>query len=175
MKKILFVSAMLFLLLLVGCWHVIQLIDRDSSVALGNGLYMIEFDQGRIVVQGSYIRDGICYGGPYVVPLYEESYDSSGNRREYVINAIADDQYIIVKTNILNDNKYKYYLINKGFDEKNTSNIQIRDSFTEVFYSLQELNILRLEKAKMQPLFEKIIGRSGGTLNDHFFDKEFGG
>lgn len=94
-------------------------------------------------MQGTSVSDGICFGGVSVIPLYEEHYDSLGNVREYVINAIADERMIIAKTFLVNEQKYKYYLINKAFDEKNTSETQIRDSFTYVLNSMHELNTFR--------------------------------
>lgn len=148
MKNCFFISVILLFILLFGFCSVQSKYKAqwEGSYTLGKGLYMIEFDYGKIVVQGSYIRDGICYGGDYVVPLYEECYDSLGHVREYVINAIANEQIIIVKTILLNDNKYKYYLVIKTFDEKNITNTQIRNSFTYVFNSLNELTTFCLEK-----------------------------
>ena len=141
MKSVLLASATFIFLLGIGFCSVPSMFNSkwDDSYALGKGLYMISIDHGKIVVQGSYVRDGICYGGDYVVPLYEECYDSLGNVREYVVNAVADEYAVMIKTFILDDKKYKYYLIDKTFDEKCVSNLQIRESFTYRFNSLQEL------------------------------------
>ena len=142
MKFLISTLAVLFILLLIGFCSVHSMIG-DGSYALGKNLYLMDFDGGKIIVQGTSVSDGICFGGVSVIPLYEEHYDSLGNVREYVINAIADERMIIAKTFLVNEQKYKYYLINKAFDEKNTSETQIRDSFTYVLNSMHELNTFR--------------------------------
>ena len=73
MKSCLFASAILFLLLLIGFCYILSI---GSDHPLGNNLYMMDWGDESVIVQGSFMENGRCYGGVLVVPLYEEQYDS---------------------------------------------------------------------------------------------------
>lgn len=86
-----------------------------GSRSLGNGLYLLEWDGGPIIVKGTNIRGKTCYGGDYIIPTYNCRYDSVGNINEYVIKEKHNDKFILVKDTILTPVGYKYYIIDKGF------------------------------------------------------------
>ena len=74
--------------------------ELNGSYSLGNGIYMLEWDGGgKIIVNGTSIEGNTCYGGESLIPTYENGYDSLGHFAEYVVDAKADDSWIIVKTN----------------------------------------------------------------------------
>ena len=117
--------------------------EFNGSHNLGNNIYMIEWDGGPIVVQGSNIRGRTCYGGSPVVP----SYESNINRREYVVYSKYNDSWILIKTVMHNPVEDKYYIINKTFEvDENPQVIQTKytksfsDSISFVGY-LQSHNI----------------------------------
>lgn len=86
-----------------------------GSRSLGNGLYLLEWDGGPIIVKGTNIQGKTCYGGEYIIPAYNCRYDSVGNTNEYVIKEKHNDIFILVKDTILTPSGYKYYIIDKGF------------------------------------------------------------
>ena len=88
--------------------------DFYGSYSLGNNLYMLEGDKGRkTIVYGTSIDGNTCYSGEPVIPTYENQYDSIGNFAEYVVDAKADDNWIIAKTDNKLNHRRKYYIINK--------------------------------------------------------------
>jgi hypothetical protein len=85
---------------------------------LGNGLCLMDFDGGPIIVKGS-IRE---MGGSHVIPLYEDWSNEHG------IESVADykvsDDWIIVKTRRKKmhmapseSNEIKFYIVDKRFDK----------------------------------------------------------
>lgn len=75
---------------------------------------MLDWDGGgHIIVRGTSVKGKTCYGGEYLVPSYENHYDSIGNVAEYVIDAKSDDNWIIAKTGTKNSLQRKYYIIDK--------------------------------------------------------------
>ncbi|GHT00876.1 hypothetical protein FACS189421_13350 [Bacteroidia bacterium] len=89
----------------------------SGSYDLGNNLYMMEWDGGgRIIVHCSRKKGKACYGGTYVVPTHKAEYDSLGNWAELVDDAKFDKKWIIVKSKLIQEKKYCYYIINKDFD-----------------------------------------------------------
>ncbi len=88
--------------------------EFNGSYSLGNNIYMLDWDGGgRIIVRGTSIKGKTCYGGEYLVPSYENHYDSIGNIAEYVIDARSDDNWIIAMTGFQNSLQRKYYIIDK--------------------------------------------------------------
>ena len=86
-----------------------------GSRSLGNGLYLLEWDGGPIIVKGTNIRGKTFYGGDYIIPTYNCRYDSVGNINEYVIKEKHNDKFILVKDTILTPAGCKYYIIDKVF------------------------------------------------------------
>ena len=75
---------------------------------------MVEWDGGgRMIVKGTNIKGNACYGGERLIPTYVNQYDSIGNVSEYVVDAKADDKWVIVKTDNRSTHQKKYYIINK--------------------------------------------------------------
>ena len=118
-----------------------------GSRSLGNGLYLLEWDGGPIIVKGTNIRGKTCYGGDYIIPTYNCRYDSVGNIIEYVIKEKHNDKFILVKDTILTPAGCKYYIIDKGFTNecsaetiKNKYIISFSDSI-QFFNCLHSRNI----------------------------------
>ena len=90
-------------------WH--------GSRSLGNGLYLIEWDSpGYIIVQGANIRGKTCYGGPLIIPTYQDEYDSLGNFSEWLIDAAHNERYVTALSFNTLIRGYKYYVIDKSYD-----------------------------------------------------------
>ena len=89
-----------------------------GSHSLGAGLDMVDGDcpEDRAVIYSSNLHGKTCYGGTYIIPTYEEKYDSLGNFIEYVIDAKSDENHIYVITFMKTDNKRKYYIIDKSYE-----------------------------------------------------------
>ena len=88
--------------------------DFYGSYSLGSNLYMLDGDKGRkTIVYGTSIAGNTCYSGDPVIPTSENQYDSLGNFAEYVVDAKADDNWIIAKTDNKLNHRRKYYIINK--------------------------------------------------------------
>ena len=117
------IGAMAFLYSTEWIWP-----EFNGSHYLGSNLYMIEWDGGPIVVQGSDIRGRTCYGGEYVVPCYE----SNINRKEHVVYAKHNDYWIIIKTIMSNPIEHRFYLIKKGFKLNETPKVILSD-YTKSF------------------------------------------
>ena len=87
-----------------------------GSYSLGNNIYMLEGDGGKMIVKGTTIEGNTCYSGEPLIPTYENQYDSIGNFAEYVVDAKSDDNWVIAKTGNKKTNQKKYYILNKDFD-----------------------------------------------------------
>ena len=99
--------------------------EYNGSYDLGNNIYMLEWDGGgKIIVNGTRIKGNICYSGESLIPTYENQYDSLGHFAEYVVDAKADDSWIIVKTNNHINNQRNYYILDK---RHNTNKISAQD------------------------------------------------
>ena len=60
---------------------------------------MLEGDKTtKTIVYGTSIKGKTCYSGEPLIPTYDNQYDSIGNFAEYVVDAKADDNWIIAKT-----------------------------------------------------------------------------
>lgn len=108
--------------------------EYNGSYSLGNNIYMLEWDGGgRVIVQGSNIHGNTCYGGIQLIPTYENQYDSLGNFAEYVIDAKADDNWIIAKTDNKLSHRRKYYIIKKNKDIENIEVKEILKKYTMIY------------------------------------------
>jgi len=108
--------------------------EFNGSYSLGSNIYMLEWDGGgRVIIQGSNIRGNTCYGGSHLIPTYENQYDSIGNLAEYVIDAEADDYWIIAKTDNKLNHRRKYYIVNKQHDIEILDAKVIIDRYIESF------------------------------------------
>lgn len=89
--------------------------DFYGSYCLGNNIYMLEGDKTtKTIVYGTSIKGKTCYSGEPLIPTYDNQYDSIGNFAEYVVDAKADDNWIIAKTDNKSNHQKKYYIINKS-------------------------------------------------------------
>lgn len=117
---ILFITTICFFLFLFATEWIWP--EFNGSYSLGNNVYMMEWDGGgRIIVQGSNIRGNTCYGGDRLIPTYENQYDSTGNYAEYVVDAKADNYWVIAKTMNRLNNERKYYILSKQYDPNETT------------------------------------------------------
>lgn len=104
--------------------------EMHGSSHIGNGLYLLERDGGPIIVKGTNIHGKTCYGGDYIIPTYDCSYDSTGKRNEYVLKEMHNDKWILVKDTILTLAGNKYYLIEKNFPSECSANIITKEFIT---------------------------------------------
>jgi hypothetical protein len=94
-----------------------------GSRNLGNGIYLMEWDEGAIIVQGSNISGRTCYGGSFIIPITASPNDSNANRKEHVVKVKYDDSWILVKTVLCNPFEVKFYVIDKDFDKNDNETI----------------------------------------------------
>lgn len=84
--------------------------EWNGSYDLGNNLYMMDWERGnRIIVYCSNKHGKICYGGISIIP-HSDSSDV------YVKDAKANDKWVIVKAATTEENRPRYYLIDKSFE-----------------------------------------------------------
>lgn len=107
--------------------------EFNGSYNLGKGIYMIEWDGGKLIVKGSNIKGHTCYGGERIIPSCENQYDSIGNLVEYVVDARFNDNWIIAKTNNKLTKRVKYYIIKKGEGIENVAADKIQEKYTLSF------------------------------------------
>lgn len=95
-------------------------IDPESwgSHALGNNLYVMDFDGGKIVVIGTNIRGNTCYGGIQVIPFQIDSLRNDDyDENDFVVDSKHNEKWAIVKTYFKKTKKFRYYIIDKHFQE----------------------------------------------------------
>lgn len=108
--------------------------EIHGSHSLGNNIYMIDWDGGgKLVVRGTTVEGNTCYGGVPLIPTYENQYDSDGNWAEYVVDAVSDDNWIIVKTNNRSSDEKCYYIIDKREIDDQMSAEEIIETKIESF------------------------------------------
>ncbi len=110
-----------------------------GSYSLGNNIYMLEWDGGgKIIVNGTRIKGNTCYGGEPLIPTNENQYDSLGHFAEYVIEAKANNNWIIVRTNNHMNNQRKYYILDKRYNPNNTPVEDIVNTKIELYSDSSE-------------------------------------
>lgn len=128
--------------------------EWSGSYNLGNNLYMRDWDCGKIIMYCTGKRGKVCFAGRYVVPTYERRYDNSGNYSEMVENAKFNEQWIIVKSKVIKESKYYYYLIDKNFNvdglDWNKSDSIIQNHITGPLDSLRFYNLLEERDIKLK-------------------------
>lgn len=88
------------------------------SNALGNHLYLMEGDQkeDRIIVYCSKTELGECLSGIPVIPRYERQYAPNGHYAEYMDAAVAEREWVMVRTVRVATGRYMYWLIRNNFN-----------------------------------------------------------
>ncbi|WP_126246338.1 hypothetical protein [Chitinophaga rhizosphaerae] len=83
---------------------------------LGSNLTLLEGDrkEDRVIVYCS-SKSGVCESGIPVVPKYERQFNKDGRYAEFVDAAVANKDWIIVRTIELRNNSKNYWLIDKKF------------------------------------------------------------
>lgn len=116
---------------------------------LGNHFSLLEGDrkEDRAIVYCSNYERGICYGGTYVVPIYERHMNKEGNYAEYVEDAESNCCWIVAKTYQIFEKKYYYWIIDKRFSLENVDcNTHDCDAIIQQHvmgpFSLSEFNIM---------------------------------
>ena len=95
----------------ISCWWFPEF---NGSYSLGNNIYMLDWDGGgKIIVRGSSFEGNTCLGGESLIPTNENQYDSVGNFAEQVVDAKADENWIIAKTENKINLQRKYYILDK--------------------------------------------------------------
>lgn len=91
---------------------------------LGDNFSLLEGDrtEDRVIVYCSGRIAGACTGGTYIVPSYARHMDTDGRYAEYVETAKSNDDFIIAKTNQVQDKRVNYWIINKDFQINNCDN-----------------------------------------------------
>lgn len=85
-----------------------------GSYDLGDGIYLMDFDYGKIIVHGTSVHFGICYGGEYLIPTYEMAFDSTGKRKTCVLDAVADNNWVIAKLYDKIEQKDRFAVLSKS-------------------------------------------------------------
>lgn len=121
----------LFLFLFASEWLWPEI---NGSYDLGNNIYMLECDGGgKVIVYGTNISGNTCYGGGYLIPTYDNQYDSTGRFAEYVVDAKSDDNWVIARTANKIKNERKFYILNKGYDPDTITEEEIINKKIEEF------------------------------------------
>lgn len=100
-----------------------------GSHSLGNDLYLINWENDtKIVVFSKNLRGNTCYSGSFVIPSGPVS-----TTREYVVDAVSNDNYIIILSLLIDNNKNKYYVISKDFGDLNDPVLEITERHLHPF------------------------------------------
>ena len=100
-----------------------------GSRSLGNGLYLINWENNtKIVVYCKTPRGNTCYNGSYVVPSGPVS-----TMKEYVIEAVSNEHYIIILSYLIDQDKSKYYIISKEYSDINDPLLEIKEKHLHPF------------------------------------------
>ncbi|MBO5603451.1 MAG: hypothetical protein J5957_12740 [Prevotella sp.] len=107
----------------------------NGSYNLGNGIYMIEWDDGRIIVNGEQIIGNTCYGGSPLIPSIRTAIDSADYTYNYerVVKVKSDREWIIAKTHNHQNGQEIFYIIDKGFDINKTTAEDIVNNYIHVY------------------------------------------
>jgi hypothetical protein len=113
---------------------------------LGDNFSLLEGDrtEDRVIVYCSGRSAGACIAGTFIVPSYSRHMDTNGHYAEYVETAKSNDNFIIARTNVLNEKKANYWIINKDFEIANCDNINC-DSIIQS-HVLGPLNLSEFQK-----------------------------
>lgn len=117
MKKIFLLSAisistLLVLFILFLHLSVYLFPELWGSYYLGSGLYMIEWDGGKIIVAEPVMDGNTCIGGISVIPENASDYNDEGMLSEQIIDVLPTDSLITVHT-CLSGHLYYEYVIDK--------------------------------------------------------------
>lgn len=129
-----FVSFVIMGLMIWSLWSFPQV---WGSYDLGNGFYMIEYDQGRIIVYGTNMAGNTCFGGNYVIPSFEKSYTKDlQHRKLIVLDAFFDDSWIIAPLYDLEEEEKIFAVFNKKTIADNSE--EYKES-VYYFFDIQDL------------------------------------
>lgn len=124
----------------------------SGDYPLGNNFSLLDGDrkEDRVIVYCTNKEGGICYGGIYIVPIYERHMNKDGRYAEYVEDAESDDKWIVAKTYQIFDRRFYYWIIDKSFSLENTDcNTTDCDSIILEHvigpFSLTEFNDMRIK------------------------------
>lgn len=128
-----------------------------GSYNLGNNIYMLDCDGGgRIIVSGSSFDGNTCIGGAQLIPTYENHLDSLGNFAEIVIEAEADENWIIAKTENKRNLQRKYYILDKrNITDKVDSEVIIKTRIRSFADSIEFAEQCHNSKIRLQWSSEK--------------------
>ena len=141
------IKLLLFLISIVVLLYIFYYVTEwtnpefHGSHDLGDGIYLIDMDQGSIIVHGIKIEGNTCYSGSDIIPSYKCQYDSTGKRNEYVLKADTIDKWVIAMSHTNNPNGTKYYILDKQKLKEIDYNID--DSFAYLNCYYDKLSFLR--------------------------------
>lgn len=89
---------------------------------LGKNLALLEGDvrEDKVIVYCGN-KENCCSGGAYILPTYENHYDKKGNYAEFIEEVAYNERWILVKSFLVKENKFNYWIIDKNFDLKDSS------------------------------------------------------
>ena len=129
---------LLFIFLYVSEWTNPEF---HGSHDLGDGIYLIDWNQGSIIVHGIRIVGNTCYSGSEIIPSYECQYDSIGRRNEFILKADTIKKWVIAKTQTINPYGSKYYILDK--QKLKEINYNLDDSLAYLRCYYDSLSFLR--------------------------------
>ncbi len=108
-----------------------------GSRDLGDGLYLLDFDHGKIIVYGTNIEGKACFGGEYIIPSFEESYSSDPklSRKLIVLDAASNDDWLIAKLYNYENKENLYAVFDKRIMEIESRNWH---NYVQYFYNILE-------------------------------------
>ena len=106
-----------------GLWSSWHYPELWGSYDLGDGIYMMDYDKGNIIVYGTNIFGRTCNGGIYLIPSYEMMYNDVAQKREWMVNrAISDENWVLAELfNLIND-KRLFAVLSKKIDSESNHN-----------------------------------------------------
>src|SRR6266498_5477928 len=101
--------------LLLNIVALTSILSSCTSNNLGDNIYLLEGDrkEDRIIVECTGKSFGDCVAGRYLIPRSYEEHFNNGNYSEFVDKVKTNSDYIIATTISVNNDKKKYWIIDK--------------------------------------------------------------
>lgn len=115
--------------------------EFHGSHDLGDEVYLIDTDQGSIIVHGIGFEGNTCYSGSEIIPSYKCQYDSTGRRNEYILKVDTINKWVIAMSHINNPVGTKYYILDKQKLKETNYNIDDSMVYLNIYYD--RLSFLR--------------------------------
>lgn len=89
--------------------------ELNGTYDLGKNLYLVNWRKNEYYLVCANAKDmygKTCYGGIPIIP----NQDSLNIEKEIIINEKHNEDWVIIRTILLNSKKYKYYIISKDYN-----------------------------------------------------------